>query len=158
MNKGGQLAIALLTVFGGLAWLLNSQSGSDGTFRYYENVSSFARTGVSGSQSGDQMRVHGFVVEGSIAQDIPAGHVDFAIQDKADAEHPLLVRLAGIELPDMFKDGAEVVVEGRFEQGRFRANRVMAKCPSKYEAKPDSTARTYDGPRRVVRLSSRGRV
>ena len=36
--------------------------------------------------------------------------------------------------------GAEVVVEGRFEDGRFLAQRVMAKCPSKYEAAPEAEA------------------
>jgi cytochrome c-type biogenesis protein CcmE len=36
----------------------------------------------------------------------------------------------------MFKDGAEVVVEGRLDaQSVFLADNVMAKCPSKFEAK-----------------------
>ncbi len=52
------------------------------------------------------------------------------------------VRLAvvyrSLETPDLFKDGAEVVVEGRL-QGRggdavFVADNVMAKCPSKFQA------------------------
>jgi cytochrome c-type biogenesis protein CcmE len=47
----------------------------------------------------------------------------------------LAVRYLGIDVPDMFKDGAEVVVEGHFASGTFLAERVMAKCPSKYEAK-----------------------
>jgi cytochrome c-type biogenesis protein CcmE len=76
--------------------------------------------------------VHGFVLEGSIAKDLPAGHVDFAIRD--DRGTTLPVRLAGIELPDLFRDGAEVVVEGRLEGERFVAQQVLAKCPSKYEA------------------------
>jgi cytochrome c-type biogenesis protein CcmE len=35
----------------------------------------------------------------------------------------------------MFKDGAEVVVEGRVQPDAvFLADNVMAKCPSKFEA------------------------
>jgi len=48
----------------------------------------------------------------------------------------LPVRFLGIDVPDLFKDGAEVVVEGHFASGTFLAEKVMAKCPSKYEAKP----------------------
>jgi cytochrome c-type biogenesis protein CcmE len=50
----------------------------------------------------------------------------------------LSVVYASLETPDLFKDGAEVVVEGQLvlERGSkvFEANNVMAKCPSKFEA------------------------
>jgi len=51
----------------------------------------------------------------------------------------LPVVYASLETPDLFQDGAEVVVEGEIE-GRgphavFRADNVLAKCPSKFEAK-----------------------
>jgi cytochrome c-type biogenesis protein CcmE len=43
---------------------------------------------------------------------------------------------AGLETPDLFKDGAEVVVEGRLAAaGTFHATNVLAKCPSKFEGK-----------------------
>ena len=40
-------------------------------------------------------------------------------------------------LPDTFKEGAEVVVEGRWDSGQrhFQATNLLAKCPSKYEGK-----------------------
>ena len=38
-------------------------------------------------------------------------------------------------VPDLFKAGSEVVVEGRLDQGGvFRADSVMTKCASKYES------------------------
>ncbi len=42
-------------------------------------------------------------------------------------------------LPDTFKEGSEVVIEGRWDSGRqhFRATTVLAKCPSKYEGADD---------------------
>ena len=42
-------------------------------------------------------------------------------------------------LPDTFKEGAEVVVEGRWDPARqhLEATTVLAKCPSKYEGVDD---------------------
>jgi cytochrome c-type biogenesis protein CcmE len=53
---------------------------------------------------------------------------------------PLDVVFTSLETPDLFKDGAEVVVEGRLASagGTFHADKVLAKCPSKFEARPGS--------------------
>lgn len=128
MSKGLQIAVGALTVFAGVALLLALGSGGEGTFQYYTSVSEYAASAEPGRAS----RVHGFVLEGSIAKDLPAGHVDFVIRDESGGHLP--VRLLGIELPDLFADGAEVVVEGRHDGVRFAATQVLAKCPSKYEA------------------------
>ena len=144
MSKGIQLGIATVTVFVAVAWLLSTQADGEGTFAYYENVGSFLEQGHpqagrdDGGPAGRGLRVHGFVVSGSIHKALAEGHVDFEIQDPGGA--PLRVRYEGIDVPDLFADGAEVVIEGRVESGRFLAERVMAKCPSKYEAKvPDES-------------------
>ena len=142
MSKGIQLGVATLTVFGALTWFLATQAGGEGTFAYYENVGSFLeRAADDGSgPAGRGLRVHGFVVTGSIQKALAAGHVDFEIQDPGGA--PLRVRYQGIDVPDLFADGAEVVVEGRVASGRFLAERVMAKCPSKYEAEVPAESHT----------------
>ena len=137
MRKGAQIAIATLSIFAGIAWLVAAQGGGEGTFRYYANVGEFlsqpyAPSGLQGS------RVHGFVHTGSIARNLPDGYVDFSISD--DSEGLLAVRYQGIDLPDLFRDGAEVVVEGHYAEGVFVADRVMAKCPSKYEAREEAPA------------------
>jgi cytochrome c-type biogenesis protein CcmE len=134
MSKGVQIALATVTVLAGLALVLTLGSAGEGTFRYYADVSSFV-SAPSGEVANLPARVHGFVVSGSIAKDLAAGHVDFHVRDDAGA-HTLPVRFLGIDVPDLFKDGAEVVVEGRYASGTFMADRVMAKCPSKYETKP----------------------
>jgi cytochrome c-type biogenesis protein CcmE len=136
MSKGLQIAIGTLTVFAGVVWLVTLSGGSEGTFTYYTSVGEFVA--ASAGAEPKSSRVHGFVLEGSIAKDLPAGHVDFAIRDKQGASLP--VRLDGIELPDLFRDGAEVVVEGRLEGDRFVAQQVLAKCPSKYEAEATASA------------------
>jgi cytochrome c-type biogenesis protein CcmE len=132
VTKGVQIALAVLSVFAGVVILLTLGASGEGTFRYYADVGSFAS--APASESARASRVHGFVAAGSIAKDFPAGHIDFRVEDK-EKSHSLAVRYLGIDVPDMFKDGAEVVVEGKFESGLFLAERVMAKCPSKYEAK-----------------------
>jgi cytochrome c-type biogenesis protein CcmE len=50
-------------------------------------------------------------------------------------EQSLAVIYQGL-LPDTFKEGAEVVAEGRWDpaQEHFDATTILAKCPSKYEA------------------------
>jgi cytochrome c-type biogenesis protein CcmE len=127
-----QIAIAAFSVFAGVVIVLTLGASGEGTFRYYADVASFAN--APSGEAAQAARVHGFVVAGSIARDLGAGHVDFTVADKAGG-HPLPVRYLGIDTPDMFKDGAEVVVEGHYEAGTFLAERVMAKCPSKYESK-----------------------
>ena len=69
--------------------------------------------------------LHRFTVEGE-AQRIPVSY-----------EGPL---------PDVFKEGGEVVATGRFNAGGlFVASEVTAKCPSKYEAGSisEETRRNY---------------
>lgn len=134
MTKGVQIALAALSVFAGVVIVLTLGASGEGTFRYYADVASFAD--APASETSLAARVHGFVASGSIAKNLEAGHVDFRVEDEQKS-HAIPVRYLGIDVPDMFKDGAEVVVEGRLENGLFLAERVMAKCPSKYEAKTD---------------------
>ena len=43
--------------------------------------------------------------------------------------------------PDMLRDGAEAVVEGKYTEGEsFEANNLFLKCPSKYEEAATATA------------------
>ena len=135
MSKGLQIAIAVATALVGLAAVLSLGAPEDGTFSYYKDVSSYLSAQPSPAARGQ--RVHGFVVAGSIAKDLAAGHVDFRISDQGSSQE-LAVRYLGIDVPDLFRDGAEVVVEGRATRETFEAQRVLAKCPSKYEVEPGS--------------------
>ena len=134
MTKGVQIALAAFSVCAGLALVLTLGSSGEGTFRYYSDVGSFV-SAPSAETVDLSARVHGFVVSGSISKNMAAGHVDFHVADQAGGQ-VLAVRYQGLDVPDLFKDGAEVVIEGRYASGTFLAERVMAKCPSKYEAKP----------------------
>jgi cytochrome c-type biogenesis protein CcmE len=71
------------------------------------------------------------LVPGSLVQSQSSLESSFKIEE--DGEE-LEVHYAK-ELPDTFKDGAEVLVEGSYHaDGYFDAQQLMAKCPSKYES------------------------
>ncbi|MCH7520928.1 MAG: cytochrome c maturation protein CcmE [Candidatus Marinimicrobia bacterium] len=82
-----------------------------------------------GTWKQDRFRLGGLVEEGSIAYSSDRLHVDFTMFQDDDR---LTVRYAGLT-PDMFRDGAEVIIEGRIEGEVFLADNLMTKCASRYE-------------------------
>ena len=76
------------------------------------------------------VRVSGDVVSGSIVR--TGTRVRFQI---ADSTGSLPVVYSGV-VPDIFGDNIQVVVEGRTDAaGTFQATTLLAKCPSKFQAK-----------------------
>jgi cytochrome c-type biogenesis protein CcmE len=135
MSKGLQIAIGATLVAGLLGWYGLSQV-EEGGFVYYQTLAEFRAAGSPERAA----RVHGFVVPGSIERDIAGKRVSFRVQETAPhagggADGALPVIYLGLETPDLFKDGAEVVVEGRLASsaGTFHATNLLAKCPSKFE-------------------------
>ncbi len=142
--KGVQIALggALVAVL--LGWFAWAEL-AEGSFRYFQNLEEFRAAGSPGTPA----RVHGYVAEGSIERDVAGKQVRFRVQSEpphagGSAEGALPVVYASLETPDLFKDGAEVVVEGRMlaasNGGHFHADKVMAKCPSKFEGMDPSQA------------------
>ena len=93
---------------------------------------------------GKRIQVHGNVVKDSIEQARGTLQFRFKIETGAmsrPAPRPAAVITAlytGI-VPDTFKSGAEVVATGKLtpdNQLNVVQDGIMAKCPSKYEAKP----------------------
>lgn len=79
--------------------------------------------------AGQQIRIGGMVKEGTYASAADSLQVEFAATDYA---HDVLVRYDGI-LPDLFREGQGVVVEGSLDsQGVFQASRVLAKHDENY--------------------------
>jgi len=139
MSKGLQIALGGLFVAGLLGWYAATNLEEIGTFQYYQTLAEFR----DDSQSGRPARVHGYVAPGSIVRSLESREIRFdVVQNPPHAgtdtggTDRLVVVFGTLETPDMFKDGAEVVVEGRLQDGAvFVADNVMAKCPSKFEAK-----------------------
>ena len=58
-------------------------------------------------------------------------------EGQKDVGEQLKVVYTGNDLPDTFKDHAEALAGGQMgSDGVFRANKLQAKCASKYEAAP----------------------
>jgi cytochrome c-type biogenesis protein CcmE len=77
------------------------------------------------------VRVAGVVEAGSIVHDDTKQLVTFVIDD---GKQRLPVAYSGV-VPDIFRPGIQVVVEGHYSgQGAFQAQTLLAKCPSKFEA------------------------
>mgnify|MGYP005852829519 CR=1 FL=1 len=140
MSKGLQIALGGLVVAALLGWYAATNLEQIATFQYFQTLEEFRAADV-----GQAARVHGYVAAGSIVRDMESRTVRFAVvQDPphaagaaaGTAADSLPVLYATLDTPDLFKDGAEVVVEGRMgADATFVADNVMAKCPSKFEAK-----------------------
>ena len=140
MSKGFQVAggatlIALL-----LGWYAVTNLEASASFNYYQSLEEFVVS--PDAQGGQHARVHGYVAMGTIERDVELRSVRFAVQSEpphggGSAEGAMPVVFASLETPDLFKDGAEVVLEGRLLRegsvARFHADKVLAKCPSKFE-------------------------
>ncbi|MGC6417235.1 MAG: cytochrome c maturation protein CcmE [Bradymonadia bacterium] len=89
------------------------------------------------------IRIKGNVVKGSYANlDGKSSH-KFAIE--SGTASTIAVAFAGA-LPDMFKEGSEVIVTGtRDSTGTLVATELSAKCPSKYEGGISEQARERMG-------------
>jgi len=116
----------IVVSMGLLAWLGYGESKT-----YYHTIAEIGT--LHGSTLTQRMRVGGTVEPGSIKR--LAGRVDFVLQGEGKT---LPVSYVGSDpLPDTFVDKSQALVEGRpAEDGRFVAERVQAKCASKYEAAP----------------------
>jgi cytochrome c-type biogenesis protein CcmE len=142
MSKGVQIAIGASAIALLLGWYGMTQLDEGLSFQYFQNLEEFHASGPE--MVGQSARVHGYVAAKSIERDLEGQQVRFSVQN--DPPHSggpigetLTVVYGSLETPDLFKDGAEVVVEGQLVMAGgvavFEANNVMAKCPSKFEAK-----------------------
>ena len=120
--KIGLTTTVLAAAFAGLMWT----TMADGT-AYYQHVDEVMVD--PGAWYGKRLQVHGF------AKDIRVRpkSMDYRF-DVQNNGHVVQAEYTGI-VPDTFKDGAEVVVQGRLGPDVFtvKPNGIMAKCPSKYE-------------------------
>jgi len=124
--KIGITAVVLVLAFAGLL----RSTLREGT-EYYKHVDEVM---TSPQQwEGRRLQLHGFVVRDSILRKRDSLDYRFKIQNKGSVVD---VTYSGI-VPDTFKDDSEVVLKGRLNGASFHVDPdgVMAKCPSKYEAK-----------------------
>ena len=132
-QKAVRIGLTSLVLVLALAGLLYSTL-SEGT-EYYKHVEEVMVD--PGAWHGKNLQLHGYVVKDSIMRKRDSLEYRFKVQSKGavvDASYTGIV-------PDTFKDDSEVVLKGRLDADGFHVvpNGVMAKCPSKYEAKKGLT-------------------
>ena len=77
----------------------------------------------------NRFRLGGLVGTGSIVYSPDRLSVDFVM---VQGRERLPVHYTGLT-PDLFKDSAEVIVEGEYRDGVLQADNLMTKCASRYE-------------------------
>jgi len=128
MSRTAKIALSVVVAGGALVSLLwaTVSSGAE----YYKYVDEVARD--PGPWRTKRLQIHGHVAPGSIQR--RRGSLDYRFTVERNGQS-MVVDYTGI-VPDTFKDHSEVVVKGRLRSdGGFHGTEVMAKCPSKYEAK-----------------------
>ena len=75
-----------------------------------------------------KIRLGGLVKEGTVRQDVTSLNVLFDIWDQ---QHTINVSYRGV-LPDLFREGQGVVVEGFLKDNQFQATLVLAKHDENY--------------------------
>ncbi|MDL2267610.1 cytochrome c maturation protein CcmE [Desulfovibrio sp. OttesenSCG-928-G15] len=127
-GKGLYLATFLLFVAGAgyLAF-----AGFSNNSVYFLNVSEALTMPADKLQSA---RLFGTVKAEGIGKLPGKPGVSFLLEDKDHPQQTLSVVFEGA-VPDTFKAGVEVIVEGSLDSGRaaFTAKTLMTKCPSKYQ-------------------------
>lgn len=104
-------------------------TGLQHTSSYFYTVSEIlASPAISAN---DTIRVGGEVMPGSVVKENGGLTMRFSILDQpANKTLPVIYEGA---VPDTFKEGADVVAEGRLSAGVLQASTLMPECASRYE-------------------------
>ncbi len=132
-NKAIKIGLTVIVLAVALAGLLKATL-REGT-EYYKEVHEVTARPVD--WQGKNLQLHGYVVRDSILRKRDSLEYRFKVTSKVGQDaHVVSAHYTGI-VPDTFSDDAEVVLKGKLEADGFHVvpNGVMAKCPSKYEAK-----------------------
>jgi cytochrome c-type biogenesis protein CcmE len=127
MNGKIALILSIGIVVCSLGFLI--YTGLNANMVYYFHVDEFLSKAPA--LEGETVKINGKVVEGTIAK----SQMDYRFTICGmQQENRLNVEYHGV-VPDTFKDGSDVVVEGKLDpQTRvFRASTLLSKCPTKYE-------------------------
>jgi cytochrome c-type biogenesis protein CcmE len=129
MQRRAKFGIGIAVIVASMAFLAWLGYGESKT--YYHTIAELPT--LQGDARGHRLRVGGTVEPGSIRR-LP-GRVDFVLQ--GEGQFLPVSYVGGDPLPDTFIDRSQALVEGSLARnGSFVAERVQAKCASKYEAAP----------------------
>ena len=129
MNTYVKFGTLVVLIVGSLIWL--AAGGISDTKTYYKTIPELEQMGKAAQ--GQRLRVGGDVQPGSIVKS--GTQVSFVLHQGVQKLN--VVYSGNDPLPDTFKDNSQALADGRLgPDGVFQANKIQAKCASKYEAKP----------------------
>ena len=129
-----RFAIAIVFVLVPIGYLAVTGARDKDIASYYKTIQEIQTMGPSVYEK--RLRVAGNVAEGSIKRQ--GTHVEFQLEEQGRL---LPVVYNGTEAPpDTFKDKSQALAEGKMgRDGVFHAQKIQAKCASKYAPKQDGT-------------------
>ena len=117
-----------IAILGAIIYLIYANTQANAV--YYMTVPELHHCTTCTTQS---VRVAGFVKAGSIVRH-GNDSITFTISDTVGSTPTLPVTYSGV-VPDIFRSGVQVVVEGHYTgSGPFQAQTLLAKCPSKFQS------------------------
>lgn len=120
------LILSIVIVVSALGFLI--YTGLSDNMVYYYHVDEYMTKAIS--LGDERVKVNGKVSDGTIEKN----QLDYQFVIHGSARNRLHVAYHGV-VPDTFKNGSDVVVEGTYDRNShvFQATTLMAKCPTKYE-------------------------
>jgi cytochrome c-type biogenesis protein CcmE len=124
-----KIIIAVITLsFLAFAWIgyvtLNPNQDNPGMVRF------LSLTEIQTVDQTERIRLGGLVSPGTIhVSEQNLLECNFHLEQ---GDHTVQVYFTGTR-PDLFKDEAEVIVEGNYVNGTFKADQLQTKCASRYE-------------------------
>jgi len=136
-GKKWKFGVGIGIILAVVAW--EAISGFQESKTYYVTVNELTQ----GQTARRHVRVGGVVAAGSILR--RNGQLTFRL---AQDTNSIPVTYVGTDtLPDTFKDGAQAIIDGNYvASGEFRAEKIQAKCASKYQAAPGGKGANPPGP------------
>jgi cytochrome c-type biogenesis protein CcmE len=137
MKTYAKFGILTALIVGSLVWL--AMGGVKESKSYYTTIPELHKLGSDAHTK--RLRVSGYVTPGSIVKS--GTQVSFVLNERSEK---LNVLYSGSDpLPDTFKDNAQALADGRLgPDGVFAANKIQAKCASKYESKPQQRGVSHE--------------
>lgn len=134
MNRFLKFGIPVVAILGTCAWL--GFSSTRQSAEYFKEIPELQK--LSSQERSKHLLVNGFVKPGTIVSEGQTTTFTMVVHEGAEGSaEQLKVVYQGNDLPDTFKDHAQVLAGGLLaDDGVFRANKLQAKCASKYEGAP----------------------